>query len=142
MRLNGYMTLEASFIFAFLTGLIVLIVNLDFFLHDSLLSDAVKVVGAVRYRESKNFYYEYDDGGIDIGRIACSTVFSENDKNASSAEIDRAMEACYEEWKLGTERELSETEIEDICNNYDSAEIVRRGGRIMQLIGGGKEDDD
>lgn len=58
MRLKGYMSIEATYIFTITAWIVVSLIRFDFYLHDNLLSDACKVLGGIRYYQAERFYYK------------------------------------------------------------------------------------
>lgn len=138
MRLKGSMTIEAAYIFPFLVFLVAAIIALDFKLYDSLLSDTYKILGGMRYRQSEMFYYDINDQGIDYQRIACSPVLSEDKTFISNQKllINKSVTELYIEGRLSSQNDLSSTAIDDVITAEDNANIVRAGGKVMEIIGG------
>ena len=141
MRLKGYMTVEASYIFSFFTILVVAIIRLNFLLHNNMLSDVCLVLGGIRYSQAEYFYCE--DGKINKEAVANSAIFSEKSALAESekSKILNNVKAYYEEKNLGVEGELSDSDIEDIIDINDNGALVRSGGRLIQVIGGNIDED-
>lgn len=141
MKLNGYMTVEASYIFSFFAVLVVTIIRLNFLLHNNMLSDACLVLGGLRYSQAEYFYCE--DGKINKEAVANSAVFSEKSALAEQEKnkIIANVKAYYDEKSLGIEGGLSDSDIGDIININDNGALVRSGGRLVQVIGGNADED-
>ena len=141
MKLKGYMTVEASYIFSFFAILVVTIIRLNFLLHNNMLSDVCLVLGGMRYSQTEYFYCV--DGKINKEAVANSAVFSEKSALAESEKniIVANVNAYYDEKSLGAEGGLSASDIEDIININDNGALVRSGGRLVQVIGGNADED-
>jgi hypothetical protein len=72
MRLKGYFTLVASYIFTAVTLLAVGLIRLDFYLHDSLINDTAKILGGLRYFQVTSAHYDMEKESID--RKECANV--------------------------------------------------------------------
>ena len=136
MRLKGYMSVEATYIFTITAWIVVSLIRFDFYLHDNLLSDTCKVLGAIRYYQAERFYYKGE--AIRETDIANSPVLGEDYDFVKSAckDIEKNVEAYYEEKNLGFDGELSRTELDKIVTIGDNANLVRSGGQVIKLIGG------
>ena len=77
MKLKAMFTVEASYVFAFITVLIVSIISLDFLLHDRVVNDSCKIQAGIRIYEADSFYYDDFNKKIDISRIIASPVLKE-----------------------------------------------------------------
>lgn len=141
MKLKGYMTVEATYIFVFLTIIVVGLIRLNFFIHNNMLSDACLILGGIRYSQAE--HYSAKDGKISTEAIANSCVFSEKSQiaYAEKNKIINTMKEYYYEKSLGIDGELSDTDISDVININDNAALVRSGGRLIQVIGGNKDED-
>ena len=141
MKLKGYMTVEATYIFSFITILVVGLIRLNFYMHNNMLSDACLILGGMRYSQAEHYYCV--DGKIDTKAIANSSVFTEKSKAAGDEKlrIIRNVEAYYSEKYLGIDGELSNTDISEIIDINDNAALVRSGGRLIQVIGGNENED-
>ena len=111
---------------------------LDIYLHDGLLSDVSKILGAVRYYETENFYYDIDDRKIDLNQVVASPLIFEDDEFTEKNKdlIEKCVNEYFSYKRLGKQSELSQTDIRDVLELNDNAHIVRSGGKIIQLIGG------
>ncbi len=141
MKLRGYMTVEASYIFSIFTIIVVGLIRLNFYLHNNMLSDVCLVLGGIRYAQAELYYSK--DGKIDKEAIANSPVFGESEDfaTAEKSKILRNMEDYYNEKYLGIDGELSDTDISEVININDNAALVRSGGRLIQVIGGNADED-
>lgn len=137
MRLKGYFTIEAAFIFAFVTLLVVGIVKLDFLIHDNLLSDVTKILGGIRYYQAAEFHYNPEKYKINITSLINAPVLLEdNDFNdEAKVVINQNIKTFYEERKIGIDSTMSDTEIDSIITANNNAEVIRAGGKLIQIIG-------
>lgn len=136
MRMKGYLTIEATYIFVITTWIVVSLIRFDFSIHDNLLNDACKVLGGIRYYQASNFYYK--GNSIRETDIANSPVIGDDRDfvvNACSG-IESDVEKYYEEKRLGWDENLSTTPISKVITVGDNANLVRSGGEIVKLIGG------
>lgn len=138
MRLKGSFTVEGAFIFSWFFLIIAGIIMLDIYLHDGVLSDVSKILGAVRYYETENFYYDIDDRKIDLNQVVASPLIFEDDEFTEKNKdlIEKCVNEYFSYKRLGKQSELSQTDIRDVLELNDNAHIVRSGGKIIQLIGG------
>ncbi len=136
-RLKGSFTLEAAVIFPLITVIIVGVIILDFTLHDRLLNDAGKILGAVRYHEAESFYYDAVFERISLQKIAGSPVLGEDKAFAGKQRlaISRKSEDYYLQNKIGAELQFTATDIRDVLDINDNAGVVRSGGRLVQIMG-------
>lgn len=136
-RLKGSFTLEATVIFPLITVIIVGVIILDFTLHDRLLNDAGKILGAVRYHEAESFYYDAVFERIRLQKIAGSPVLGEDKAFAGKQRIaiSRKSEDYYLQNKIGAEPQFTATDIRDVLDINDNAGVVRAGGRLVQIMG-------
>lgn len=136
MRLKGYMSIEATYIFTITAWIVVSLIRFDFYLHDNLLSDACKVLGGIRYYQAERFYYKGES--IKEKNIANSPVLGEDYDfvNDACADIEKNLSTYYEEKNLGLDGELSKTALDKVVTIGDNANLVRSGGQIVKLIGG------
>lgn len=141
MKLKGYMTVEASYIFSFFAILVVALIRLNFLLHNNLLSDVCLVMGGIRNAQAEYFYCE--NGQINTEAVANSPVFSEKSPLSENekVEINNNIKNYYEEKRLGVEGALSETAIEKVIEINDNGALVRSGGKLIQVIGGNVNED-
>lgn len=138
MKLKGSMTIEASYIFPFITMLAAAIIVLDFMLYDSLLSDAQKILGGIRYHEAETFYYDVETEQTDFYGIVCSPVLSEDKAFLSRQKllINKSVSESYVDGRLDGRNKLSDTDVEDVITAGDNAAVVRAGGKAVEIIGG------
>ena len=138
MRLKGSFTVEGAYIFPFFIILVCELLILNFTVHDGLLESAVRVLGAFRYEEAKNFYYNAEDEEIDLEAIVKSPVIGDDDDFLESQEkqIKEDMDIYYRNKKLGRDDEPGSSEIASILDMKSNAAQLRAGGRAVQLIGG------
>lgn len=138
MRLKGSFTVEGAYIFPCFVLIIAAIIMLDIQLHDGLLSDVSKILGAVRYYESEKFYYDIDEKRISLSQVVASPLIFENGDFAeqNKKKIEKSVDEYFLDKKLGWKSKISGTDIEDVLDLNDNANIVRSGGKIIQLIGG------
>lgn len=138
MRLKGYFTLEASYIFSAVTLLVLGLIRLDFYLHDSLINDTAKVLGGLRYFQVASTHYDMEEECIDRYALATSPVIgvdAEFNKAAMVKIKDSVSEYFYEK-TIGLECKMSSTDLRDVILLRDNAEVVRSGGKMAQVIGG------
>ena len=130
------MTVEASYIFSFFTILVVSLIRLDFYFHNNMLSDTSLVIAGLQYTQAQ--YYYAKNGALDKESIANSPIFGENRDFAATEKgrLQREVEVYYGEKKLGKEGVLSDTDFADVIAINDNANLVRSGGRLIQVIGG------
>lgn len=141
MKLRGYMTVEASYIFSIFTIIVVGLIRLNFYVHNNMLSDVCLVLGGIRYSQAELYYSK--DGKIDKEAIANSPVFTESKDFAAieKGKIMRTVEAYYNEKYLGIDGEMSDTDISEVIDINDNASLVRSGSRLIQVIGGNADED-
>ncbi len=141
MKLNGYFTVEASYIIPFITFLVVSIINLDMYLHDSVLSDACMVNGGIRMQQVDLFYYNNQSGHVNVSEIANSPVVTENEEfyDAQKVKVINNVNSYWDEKRIGGNSSLSDTDVSEVITRNDNANIVRAGGKLMNIIG---SDDD
>lgn len=135
MRLNGNFTVEAAVIFPLLTLMVVMVIKWDFYLHDVLLADTCKIMGGLRALEEEAFYYDMNIERIDPKRVAESPLIGRNTVARSPLITARVVD-YFGKNKLGNEVQLSTTPYTDVIACRSNAEIVRAGGRAVQIIGG------
>lgn len=143
MKLRGYMTVEAAFIFAALIFVVAGLIKLNFYLHNGLLSDACKIIGGIKYYQAEKFYYDVETGIINTEKICNSPVFGESKSFEESAkeQLDDSINEYYAEKSLSVENELSDADIDEIVKISDNANFIRAGGRAVQVIGGVLDED-
>lgn len=136
MRLKGYMSIEATYIFTITAWIVVSLIRFDFYLHNNLLSDACKVLGGIRYYQAERFYYKGES--IKEKNIANSPVLGEDYDfvNDACGDIEKNLSTYYEEKNLGLDGELSKTALDKVVTIGDNANLVRSGGQVVKLIGG------
>ncbi len=141
-RLKGVLTLEAAVIFSLITAFVAGVINLDFILHDTMLSDVSVVLASQRYRQAKLFYCDDTKQGISVEAIVASPVIGEDEKRLANEKkiVIAKEEGFFGAGRLGRLVELTETDIEEVLSCNDNANIVRAGGRIVELIGGNDGD--
>lgn len=143
MKLRGYMTVEAAYVFAALVFVVAGLIKLNFYLHNSLLSDVCKIVGGIKYYQAEAFYYDVDTERINTNEICNSPIFGESKSFAKTAkdELDKSVSKYYLEKSLSIENELSDAEIDKIMDIQDNANLIRASGRAVQIIGGVLDED-
>ena len=116
---------------------------MDFYLHDSLINDVCKVLGGIRYRQAAVFYYDVGKDEIDTDKIANSPVMGEDKSFARTANelIDKNIIEYFTEKTIAGDNECTDTKTEDVIKATDNAQLVRSGGRLVQIIGGTKDED-
>ena len=136
MRMKGYLTIEATYIFAILTWIVISLIRFDFNMHDNLLNDTCKILGGIRYYQAKNFYFK--GSSVRETDIANSPVVGEDNDfvKGAEADIESDVEMYYEEKQLGWDENLSITSISKVITVGDNANLVRSGGEVVKLIGG------
>lgn len=136
MKLKGYMSIEATYIFTIVTLIVVSLIRFDFYLHDNLLNDTCKVLGGIRYYQAERFYYNGES--IREKSIANSPVLGEDYDFVENAyaDIEKNVKVYYEEKNLGLDGGLSNTALDKIVTIGDNANLVRSGGQVVKLIGG------
>ena len=141
MKMKGYLTIEATYIFVILTWLVISLIRFDFNIHDNLLNDTCKILGGIRYYQAKNFYFK--GNSIREADIAKSPVLGEDKdfiKDAAS-DIESDVEMYYDEKQLGWDENLSSTAISKVITVGDNANLVRSGGEVVKVIGGLNDGD-
>ncbi len=143
MKLRGYMTVEAAFIFTALILIVAGLIKLNFHLHNGLLSDSCKIIGGIKYYQAERFYYDVEKSCIDTTAICNSPVLGESKDFAEAAEkaLNESVSKYYAEKSLSVENELSDAEIDEIIDLPDNANLIRAGGRAVQVIGGVLNED-
>ena len=138
MRLKGYFTLEASYIFTAITLLVLGLVRLDFYLHDSLINDTAKILGGLRYFQVTMAHYDMEKECIDREGIANTPVIGEDIEfnRPVMTKVKNSVNEYFSEKTVGLDCELSGTDLENVILNRDNAEVVRSGGKLVQVIGG------
>ena len=136
MRLKGYMSIEASYVFAITTLIVVGLIRVSFYIHDNLLNDTCKILGGIRYYQADKFYFNGES--IREKNIANSPVVGTDYEFIQSAnsDIQDNVRSYFDEKKLGFDGELSNTSLEKIITIGDNANLVRSGGQVVKLIGG------
>lgn len=137
MRRSGYFTLEASFIFSFFIFLILGIINLDFYLHDSLLSDSLLFTSGLSYRQHKFFCSQKEDT-VDVKAILACPVLLKDRKDLKKLEKELSENASktFANRKIGQKTEYTSTSCTDIFTDKSNPEIIRAGSRSVKLLGG------
>lgn len=143
MKLRGYMTVEAAYIFAALIFVVAGLIKLNFYIHNSLLSDVCKIVGGIKYYQAEVFYYDADTERINTNEICNSPVFGESKSFAKTAKelLEESVDKYYSEKSLSIENELSDAELDEIMDIPDNANLIRASGRAVQIIGGILDED-
>lgn len=138
MKLKGSFTLEGAVIFPMITMLIIQIVMLDFLLHNKLLGDVCKIMGAIRYHEAEAFYYDSVFEQISLQRIVCSPVLGKDEDfiTKQKSAIDKVSIDYYMNNMIGTQTSYTVTDISKVIDINDNAAVVHAGGKIVQIIGG------
>ena len=138
MRLKGYFTLEATYIFTAVTLLVVGLIRLDFYLHDSLVNDVAKILGGIRYYQVSSTYYDMEKECIDREKTANTPVIGiDYDFNYEvMTQINNNVSIYYNEKIIGTDVELTDTRLDEVILPHNNAEVVRSAGRAVQVVGG------
>jgi hypothetical protein len=138
MRLKGYFTLEASYIFTAVTLLVVGLIRLDFYLHDSLINDTAKILGALRYFQVTSAHYDMEKEAID--RRACAKVpvmgYDTDFNQPVMVKVKKSVSEYFYEKSIGLDCKMSSTDFRDVIFLRDNAEVVRSGGKLVQVVGG------
>lgn len=143
MKLKGYFTIEASYVFTILTLIVIGLIRLNFYMHDNLINDVCKVLGGLRYYQTVNFYYDSESETIDTKAIANSPIFGEDSNFASNskAKINENVSEYFQEKRIGFDVELTDTNIDEVITDSDNANLVRSGGKLIQVIGGNGDEN-
>ena len=138
MRLKGSMTIEATYIFPFITFLVAAFIMMDFKLYDAILNDSVKILGSLRYNAASTYYYNKSNDNIDYIMRISAPVISENTSYSAMQKISiyQNMHKEYENGKLRSDDKMTSTDISQVIKPVDNANRVRAGGKIVQIIGG------
>lgn len=137
MRIKGYFTIEAIYIVAFFTGFVVLFINLDFYLHDQVLNDAIKVLGGWRYMQSYNCNYDIEQECIDYSHVYMeSSLYKDSWIEEQELLLEEKTKTYFCLKQMGNENEITDTSITEVMNINKNSEIVRAGGEIIKIIGG------
>ncbi len=138
MRLKGYFTLEASYIFTAVTLLVLGLIRLDFYLHDSLINDTAKILGGLRYFQVSSAHYNMEEECIDREAVANTPVIGEDIKfnKPVMVKVKTSVSEYFFEKTIGLECKMSSTDLKDVILPRDNAEVVRSGGKLVQVIGG------
>ncbi len=137
MRLKGYFTVEAAYIFPFITLLVAGFIFLDFRLHDDIVSDTAMLLGGLRYRSVEAHYYNEVNESVDYMALIEAPVVGNSSYTAGKKDvIDQNVKTYFEHKRLGAASELSDTDYTAVISNRNNAEHVRAGGKVVSLIGG------
>ena len=141
VRLKGYFTVEATYIFAFIAFLVIAFIRLDYKLHDRVVNDSSKIQTGVRRYQAKEFYFDIKKGSIDYLGIIASPVIGEDENfiNKMYKVIEEKQREYYYGQRLGAE-DINLENTTDIINLKKNADVIRAGGRIVEVIGGAKDD--
>ena len=136
MKLKAYFTIEASYIFAFITFLIIAFIRLDYKLHDRVLNDSCKILCGIRMYQADAFYYDVKTQHLDYLSIIASPVIGEDEefKELMHVKIVQKQMDYYEKANLSGE-ELDMSNVQDIMNVKKNADVIRAGGKIVNIIG-------
>lgn len=134
MKLKAMFTVEASYVFAFITVLIVSIISLDFLLHDRVVSDSCKIQTGIRIYEADSFYYDDINKKIDISRIIASPVLKE-EKYSDEQNILSKMNNYYSEYNLGSDLVFNMENVTSVITVNKNASLIRKCGRVVEFIG-------
>ena len=138
MRLKGYFTLEASYIFTAVTLLVLGLIRIDFYLHDSIINDTAKILGGLRYFQVTSAHYDMEKESIDRKECANVPVIG-NDMDFNRpvmVKIKNSVSSYFYEKTIGWECKMSSTDLQEVILPRDNAEVVRSGGKLVQVIGG------
>ena len=134
MKLKAMFTVEASYVFAFITVLIVSIISLDFLLHDRVVNDSCKIQAGIRIYEADSFYYDDFNKKIDISRIIASPVLKE-EKYSDEQNILSKVNNYYSEYNLGSDLVFSMENVTSVITVNKNASLIRKSGRVVEFIG-------
>ena len=134
MKLKAMFTVEASYVFAFITVLIVSIISLDFLLHDRVVNDSCKIQAGIRIYEADSFYYDDFNKKIDISRIIASPVLKE-EKYSDEQNIFSKVNNYYSEYYLGSDLIFSMENVTSVITVNKNASLIRKCGRVVEFIG-------
>lgn len=136
LRLKGYVTIEASYIFTIVTLIVLGLIRVTFYIHDGMLSDCCTILGGIRYYQAKEFYYTGES--IREKEIANAPIIGDSYEFIADVEskIVKNMESYYDEKKLSSEGALSTTDFKDVITVKGNADLVQAGGEAVKLIGG------
>ena len=137
MCLKGEFTVEAAFIISIFLLIIAAFINLDFYVHDVVVSDSAVITGSIDYRESRLFCYDQESRRISVMAIAEKPVIGSSESfEANQKEMtEQKKEAHFDNHKFSGLVLLSETDINDVITAGDNAQTVRAGGKAVQIVG-------
>ena len=140
MNLKGEFTVEAAFIFSIFLLITAAFINLDLMIHDAVVSDTAKVIGGIEYRESEIYFRNTDNGKIDVSAIVRKPLAGNNKTFAAQQKIqtEQKAEGYFENHRLTAQSKFSVTDIGSVITAGDNAQLVRAGGKAVQIIGGQK----
>ena len=136
MRLKGYFTIEASYIFAFITFLIIAFIRLDYKLHDRVLNDSCKILCGIRQYQADAFYYDVNTNHLDYLSIIASPVVGEDEefKDLMHGKIEQKQMDYYDKANLSG-AELNLSNVNEMIKIKKNADTIRAGGKIVNIIG-------
>lgn len=139
MRARGYFTIEAAYIFTLITSIVVGLLRLDLFLHDSLLSDASKILGGIRYQQTACCYYDNERNEINyLALIKEPLIGGSGRLDTEKVLIEDKVATYYLEFRLFQKNAISSTGIQDVISFHNNASLLRASGKVVQLIQGGE----
>ena len=140
MRLKGEFTVEAAFVFSIFFIIIAAFINLDFTIHDAVVSDTAKITMGIDYRESEIYCRDTESNRISVKAVISKPVIGSNKKFADAQKeiINSMAQEYFDKHRIAVFSELSGTDIEDVMTAEDNAQIVRAGGKVVEIIGGQK----
>lgn len=141
MRLRAYFTVEASYIFAFIAFLVVAFIRLDYKLHDRVVNDSCKIQAGVMRYQAKAFYYDVNRHSLDYLQIIASPIIGDNEDFTQNMYkvIEKKQGEYYKELKFGT-GDINLSNTSEMIAVKKNADVVRAGGRIVEIIGDIKDE--
>lgn len=134
MRLKAIFTIEAAYVYSFIALLVVGIIYLNFDLHDRVLIDSSKIQAGVRIYEANSFYYDNEKKQINTREIVCSKIF-EKKGFSEKTNIRNSVTKYYKEYGLLAKKDMDINGIGKTISVSKNADFVRKGGRVIELIG-------
>ena len=137
MRLKAMFTIEAAYLIAYITVLVGSILEINFSLHDVLLSDAAKTQGGIRLYQAEAFFYDSTEETIDMEAIINSPLIDNDDfVDKEAPKVEDAVNKYFEAKKIAVASKISSTDTGKFISIKSNAKITRSGQRVVKLIGG------
>lgn len=136
MKVKGVFTIEAAYIFSILTVIILLIIRLDFNLHDKVVNDSCKIQSGIRLYETDNFYFNPETDRIDYVRIINAPILKEDGyyREKKTVILDRC-KSYYGEYALSEDNAINTDNTGQIVYMKNNAALIRKSGRLVQFVG-------